>query len=442
MILSSGLNASAQNQEQQIQKALVGNWEGAFIKNNSYQKIEISFYMQDETLMSLQVMEEWHPAYGEMVLDIQIDSLGTVGFNTGYGRAALKLDPGALELNGSIANTTPSIYLHLKKLPKKPKPNFTTEEITVAGAAGDLYGHLHLPENNPKKTAIIIVGGRGCYAGTTKYDLWAKVLRRYGVAVLSFNKRGTGRSAGNCATATIDDLAQDVATLNSWLRNRPERFKHIGVIGSSAGAWVAAKAQEKKSFDFMITLAGPSTSVYEQQTQSLTYGAPIYELSEEALSEVKAYTDMVFNAPANAASFEQFQKFLIQADQNGWKSLLEDTDIPQSAADIEQLWVRRHNYNPKDVLKKYNNPLLAIYGEKDWIVPYQENINALEEYFKDRPDRLTKVLAHQAGHGIETQSISVNLSDNHTYWRFFRTSPTVMISVIDFLGKHGFIETE
>jgi pimeloyl-ACP methyl ester carboxylesterase len=299
---------------------------------------------------------------------------------------------------------------------------------------------LHQPKAQ-SKTAIILVGGRSCYAGSTKYDLYAKLLRDYGVSVLVYNKRGTGKSTGDCAVATISDLADDVMACKKYLENHPNNYNHIGVLGSSAGGWVMVKAQEKANFDFMISIVGPATSVKEQQLQSMEYGFDFYKLPASAKNDLVEYTNMMFDATPTASNFKRFEELLVASKENGWSELLDDTDIPPSAQEISNLWVRRHAYDPKKVLSTYNKPFLAIYGEIDWIVPYKENVARLKEVFSDaRADLLNLTIAYDAEHGTETKEKYRTLPNGKSYWRFFRIAPSVQVSIIDFLMKYDLID--
>ncbi|WP_431158644.1 alpha/beta hydrolase family protein [Winogradskyella poriferorum] len=434
------LNLQAQETNKILFKNLEGYWEGGFIKNNSFQKFEVKFYKDEDGTKSLQIIEEWHPQFGEFVIPVEIDSLHQIKFNTGLGKAILKLDDKSLELNGGIDKSSPTVYVHLKKIPSPPAPNYTVEEITVQNDEISLYGHLHQPMDKSNKTAIIIVGGRSCYAGSTKYDLYAKLLRQYGISVLVFNKRGTGKSTGDCSLATIDDLANDVIACKNYLAQHANNYENIGVIGSSAGGWVITKAEESTDFDFMISIVGPSTSVYEQQMQSMEYGLDVYKLPETARADLVEYTNMMFKAKANKTSYNRFKELLENAKRDGWNELLDDTDVPPDADGIDNLWVRRHNYDPNASLSSFSKPLLAIYGEIDWIVPYKENVERLRQQFSgERSNLLNITIAHDAEHGTETKGKYVTLNDNHSYWRFFRISPSVQVSIIDFLLKYSFI---
>jgi pimeloyl-ACP methyl ester carboxylesterase len=430
----------AQDAAQKIPETLEGYWQGAFIKNNSFQKFDIQFYKEKEKLNSLQVIKEWHPQFGEFVVPVTVDSLQQIRLNTGYGKATLQLDSKSLELNGIVDGSVPAIYVHLKKIPNPPPSNYTVEQVTVKSDTISLFGHLHQPKTT-SKTAIILVGGRSCYAGSTKYDLYAKLLRAYGISVLVYNKRGTGKSSGDCSKATISDLAADVVACKNYLEAHPNNYEHIGVLGSSAGGWVMAKAEESTDFDFMISIVGPSTSVKEQQLQSMNYGFDFYKLSQAAKDALVEYTEMMFTAKPTQASFKRFEELLASSKQNGWDELLDDTDIPKSATEISNLWVRRHAYDPKQVLSSFNKPFLAIYGEIDWIVPYKENVARLKEVFSDtRTDLLNITIAYDAEHGTETKEKYRTLTNDKSYWRFFRIAPSVQISIIDFLMKYDFID--
>ena len=86
--------------------------------------------------------------------------------------------------------------------------------------------------------------------------------------------------------------------------------------------------------------------------------------------------------------------------------------------------------------------MLAVYGEKDWIVPYEWNIKLLELNYIGIKQLLTTVVVPDGGHGLETEAKYINLEGGQEYWRFYRNSPTTTIAIIDFLAKHGFIKVQ
>lgn len=421
-----------------LKDQLVGYWEGAFIKETSFQQIQMEITEKEGKLYSFQIMEDWHPGFGEFEIPLSIDSLQNIVLNTGYGKAILQLDNLNNEMNGSVEGDVPGLKVHFKKAPPRPEMDYALESVSVENGEVTLKGHLHITKANPKKTAVILLGGRGCYPDATPYNLYAKFLRKYGISALAFQKRGTGESTGNCDKASIADLASDVVALREYLMNHPNHYEKVGIIGVSAGGWVMLKAEEMADFDFLISIVGPSTSVYDQQMQSMEYGAKFYGLSEKATNNARDYTRLMFEAPASDEGFRSFTNLLNTAETEGWFNLLENTDIPGDAEGIADLWVRRHAFDPKDVLSTFQQPYMGIYGELDWIVPAEENIELLNNYFKgDRINLLSVYLAHNADHGMEMQGKNVRLKDGSTYWRFYRISSDVRIRILEFLDKHG-----
>ncbi|MEM9984618.1 MAG: hypothetical protein AAF804_05930, partial [Bacteroidota bacterium] len=245
---------------------------------------------------------------------------------------------------------------------------------------------------------------------------------------------------GDCGLATIADLAHDLERVREFVATQEEGFEKIGVLGISAGGWTMAKAEETVDFDFMISVVGPSTSVRDQQLQSASYGADVYQLSPEAKENLLAYTRLMFDAEPTSAGLEAMESTLAPAQEEGWRELLEDTDIPTSEEEIATLWVRRHDFDPREVLEKYPKPFLAIYGERDWIVPQKENIARLEEYFQGRDENLTTVNAYNAEHGMEMEAGWIELDQNQSYWHFYRISPQVRMATVAFLRKHDLVK--
>ena len=69
----------------------------------------------------------------------------------------------------------------------------------------------------------------------------------HGIAVLIFDRRGSGASQGDFQTADFEDLAGDVIAAVDYLQSRPDIDKSkIGLHGTSQDAWIAPIAAEHK----------------------------------------------------------------------------------------------------------------------------------------------------------------------------------------------------
>src|SRR5262249_39744931 len=95
------------------------------------------------------------------------------------------------------------------------------EEVSFEGPGARLSGTLYIPAAQGPHAALVFVHGSGPQA---RLDNWSMADRfaRAGIACLSFDKRGTGKSTGNWQQADFDLLADDVIAGVDLLRGRPE----------------------------------------------------------------------------------------------------------------------------------------------------------------------------------------------------------------------------
>jgi dipeptidyl aminopeptidase/acylaminoacyl peptidase len=117
---------------------------------------------------------------------------------------------------------------------------------------------LFLPPGKGPHPAVVWVHASG---PATRLDGTAPLVRELagsGIAVLSYDKRGTGESEGKCCPG--DDgqfnlLAADVAGAVSALRRRPEiDADRIGLLGASQAGWVAPLAAVRSGHVAFLTL--------------------------------------------------------------------------------------------------------------------------------------------------------------------------------------------
>ncbi|MBX2815977.1 MAG: alpha/beta hydrolase, partial [Saprospiraceae bacterium] len=429
LLLLPALSSCLCGQDIAVKNAMLleGYWEGAKIKANAYQSFSLHFTCTEEKIEARYHVPDFLPVFTDFRGSVEIDSLGRIFCPIWFGDMKLTLDTSRMILSGYQPGSSPQVSFQLRKRPM-PTANTVVQDVKVQNGSITLDGHLHLPRDQAIKSAVIFVRGRGCVDVSSQFNGYAKLLSQFGIAVLSYHKRGTGTSTGDCENANLDELVSDLRSIHSYLRNHPLSFEHIGVIGSSAGAWVAARAAEQTDFDFMISMVGPSTSVYEQQMQSLEYGLEEFGLTAQDEADLIEFTELSFNAPVAQSTFDTMQQLLTKAKSNGWIGLLEGSDIPNSPGGIDSLWVRRHRYDPRASLSDFKGPMLAIFGGNDWIVPYKENIARLSECFsQSRAGLLTTVVAPNAGHGLYELPSRVELGDMQSYWYFGGVPPVVRL---------------
>jgi len=157
--------------------------------------------------------------------------------------------------------------------------DYTRQNVTFDNAGTTLKGSLYLPNAINKHPAVVIVHGSPC-APRSIYHVWADHLASEGIAVLSFDKRGTGKSDGHCVEVNngsrenLTLLASDVVAALEFLKEHQNvDTRRMGLWAISQGGWIAPIAAEKFSeLQFMVIVSGPTVSVGEENLFSSLTG--------------------------------------------------------------------------------------------------------------------------------------------------------------------------
>jgi dienelactone hydrolase len=142
-------------------------------------------------------------------------------------------------------------------------------EVRFPSAGSMLSGTLALPPGRGPHPAVVWIHGSGPTTRAYLPDLQA-VLLRHGVAVLAYDKRGIGQSAGRYpgespTQGAIDVLARDAAAAARFLAAQPELDpKRIGLAGHSQAGWIMPlAATRERAIRFLIAFAGPAVTADE-----------------------------------------------------------------------------------------------------------------------------------------------------------------------------------
>ena len=366
-----------------------------------------------------------------------------------YGAAILEFDPDYRQLVGEIDHVRREGRVHLKRALPPPASGIRVEPVSIPSGDVLLSGELHIPPaaENPHP-AIILVGGRGC---SPRDRALARELPAYGMAVLTYDKRGTGESGGDCDSFTLDDLVGDVLSALEFARSdsriAPQR---IGLWGGSAGAWTIQAATEHTLSDpetrppaFLVTWIGPATSIAQQQADSgRAIGADL-GLSETELASVQEALALSLDDTLDPDRVHaRLNAIADAADAAGWRSSMFDTsDIPASPADVERLWIRRFRYDPTELLRNLSDiPYLAVLGEDDPIVPFEINRDALLSAASISGNPNMEVVGIPAmGHGFEHGDREAALPSGEVYFKMDTVEPLYFTATVEFLREMGFL---
>lgn len=278
------------------------------------------------------------------------------------------------------------------------------EEVLIPCTQGDLGACLDLPKGPGAHPVLVIVPGSG--PATRDFPLYA-ALARHGVetgfAVLRYDKRGAGRSAGDWASEGFEARAKDVREIVAWLGKRPDiRKDRILLCGHSQGGWIAPlAASQDPGVAGLVILAGAAVTPAEQDLSSTRQRMCQMGFSEKEAEEAVAFKRLLHHA----AGPEAVEDLLKTHEGKPWMAKLIPPGTPTKA-----LWdALRHlaligDHQPIPVLEQVRCPVLALFGEKDPFVPSPENLEPMRKALLKGGKDVTVTLVPGAGHCFEGKS--------------------------------------
>lgn len=161
-------------------------------------------------------------------------------------------------------------------------------EVQFQSRGVTLAGTVHFPSTAARVPGVVLVHGSGPVTRDGNGPLIAPLLGQ-GLAVLAYDKRGTGQSGGQYrgvgplnSDSMIDLLGADAAAALAALARQPRVDPaRLGLAGGSQAGWIIPRAAVLHPVRFAVILSGPLVSVGEE-----VYFSAAFENSTLPLSKV------------------------------------------------------------------------------------------------------------------------------------------------------------
>lgn len=268
------------------------------------------------------------------------------------------------------------------------------EEVTFKNGDVTLAGTLLLPTAKGKRPALVFTHGGGPQLREMMWGMGYLFAAR-GFAVLSYDKRGVGKSTGNWGEASFEDLADDAVAAARFLQARTDiAANQIGFWGLSQGGWIAPLAASRfPDAAFAIALSGGGLSPAEQELFDSEYeltkaGYTANEVND-ALAFQKLKNEIIASpsspsSPSSNAKWDEYAKARAVAKDKKWfRQPGIDVRGPEKRDDPFWTHMRRfYLYDPLptlQTLQTLNVPLLAIFGELDTPEGVKANVRAIKQ---------------------------------------------------------------
>jgi pimeloyl-ACP methyl ester carboxylesterase len=255
------------------------------------------------------------------------------------------------------------------------------------------------------------------------FRVYPYVFLKHGFAVLTFDKRGAGDSAGNRDRSEegIGPLADDLNAAVAFLRGRPDVIaSKVGVLGISHGSWVAVEAAARDpKIGFVIPIVGGGTPLWRAQLFDLRNS-----ITEQGLSpadQKAALAEMAHAyALAQAGNYARVASRLYAERNERWFTATPAAPLAKMPPDaiepvVKSLWEGELSYDPGPRLALICAPILGIAAESDRHVPPDETLAGIRKAAASK--NVQTVLLPKANHW---QGMSRNYTtDIHYSGRLF-----------------------
>jgi hypothetical protein len=225
----------------------------------------------------------------------------------------------------------------------KPQPPQPARDVPIRfeSHGAQLSGTLHLPAGRPPFPTLVWVHASGPEKRDDVEPYFASLLPP-GIAVFTYDKRGTGESGGRCCPLDFPLLADDVVAAVQAIRNRSDiDADHLGLYALSQGGWIVPIAATRtKDVTFAIVAAGTAVSLGEEELYSRLTG----------------------------------------------DDACRPTGIPMQEVNRRVAEEHPSLFDPRPYLDKLSIPVLWLYGALDKSQPVEKDVRVLEQLKTDGKD--------------------------------------------------------
>ena len=324
-----------------------------------------------------------------------------------------------------------------------PRP-YRQEAVSFADAAANirLAGTLSIPDGAGPFPAAVLISGSGPQTrdeevfGHKIFLVLADALNRRGIAVLRYDKRGTGGSGGDYATATFTDFAADAESALTFLKSRSEiAADRIGLVGHSEGGIVAPMiAARDPSVRFVVLMAAPGMRLGPLLRLQGAKIAQASGVSEDDIARRSAFIDKL---SADLAGVTDNERVLAITKADVARAVADKVVPPAGAEPVIRLvtspWAREgFRYDPLPALRQIKAPVLALNGSLDLQVPPAEDLEPIRIALQDNRQATIMELAN-LNHLFQT----ARLGTPAEYGEIQETiSPVALKTIVDWVDAN------
>jgi uncharacterized protein len=358
-----------------IDPNLLNNYVGDFETDQG------RFIIVGRTLASLYYFDELSGRTGPLLATSETDFFSGPSNGVSYpvdAKVNFQKDSGAISALTFSLGSDPAISAKKVKLYK------IEDDITFQNGNVKLSGQLKIPITTGPYPAVVMLAGSNAqsrYGQDCILGFNADFLARLGFAVLSYDKRGTGKSTGEREDIGLDGDA--LAGIEMLRQRKDIDPKRIGIWGLSEGGMIAPQVAVQTNIAFIVNVSGDVVRGDQQEIDRVELQLRADGFPEDQIREAVAFQRLKFDYALTGKDWGEYLAAYNKYKDRKW---FPDPYVgPPSSKDdsaFEEWRTGASSLSPGDYWGKYKNPALFFYGEFETYSKSSSDIALLKEAMK------------------------------------------------------------
>jgi pimeloyl-ACP methyl ester carboxylesterase len=252
------------------------------------------------------------------------------------------------------------------------------EEKTFESGPTKLSGTLYLARGRTPQSAIVVTHAAAApLRGLPLYQHLKDMLPALGIAVFTYDRRGSGKSGGDLQTSDYALLADDaIAAVRMLKADTRIDSRRVGIWGLSQGGWLAFLAASRSSEPaFIISASAPLVTPDVQMMFRSINSLRVNGYSQVDIDQMTATRKAVDDYMRGSVDRATAQRLVDAAKMKPWFKLLYMGETVGDRATSR--WRKEIEFDPLRTLDGVKIPALVIYGAVDPVVPVAISVERL-----------------------------------------------------------------
>jgi uncharacterized protein len=264
----------------------------------------------------------------------------------------------------------------------------TSQTVTFSSADARLVGTLYLPRaSRPVPAVIAYHGASDPLASTPLYRHLREALPEIGIAVLLFDRRGTGASVGTLGVS-YQVLSDDGVAGANAVRQLPAiDARRVGYWGISQGGWLATlAATHDPRAAFAIAVSAPLVSPELQMEFAMSNRLRIMGYAQSDIDDMLAARQKLDGYFAGRNSRAVAFDALAKIENQPWFGemyLPKPESIPQDPS--KSSWRGEMDVDSFAAVAQVSIPIIYILGGEDPWIPVSQSVVRLRQLAPTHP---------------------------------------------------------